>query len=79
MLVICTVLIPYMSSQKGEFIIVGYAQDYLCTVYAVHLANIKFGELECGGHIVWQIGLIKRNRLTIISVGGHKIWRLKPN
>ena len=28
----------------------------LCTVCVVHLAIIKFGELEKNGHLVWRIG-----------------------
>ena len=52
------------------------------TVYAVHMANIKFGKLECNAN--WRVFSLvnranktdKRNRLTIISVGGHKIWQL---
>ena len=35
--------------------------------------------MQIGRHLVWRIGLIKRNRLTIISVSGHKIWQLMPN
>ena len=41
--------------------------------------TLSLDVMQIGGHLVWQIGLIKRKRLTIISVGGHKIWRLKPN
>ena len=37
MLVISVVLSPYISSQKGEFIIVSSAQDYLCMPIALLL------------------------------------------
>ena len=43
------------------------------------LSLANWNVMQIGRYLVWQIGLTKRNSLTIISVGGHKIWRLKPN
>ena len=58
------------------------SKRYNNTVYMVHLADIKFGKLECNAN--WRAFSLanrinKRSRLTIISVDGHKIWQLKLN